>query len=180
MAKSKPKTDQVSTLKSWDDVDSQLKAIAILKTKIMAEESKMNEDKLKVQQKYQPTLDKYNAELIGYERDVELFCEKERDADYFAEKRSKELNYGVVGFRKGSGQLKPKQGFTWEAVKQIISKSKKFAEQFLRTKVDIDKTAILGANLKPAELDKLAVRIEVQDTFYYDAYLKKSVGTDGE
>jgi len=176
MGKVKPKTDQKTTLKDWDEVDSQLKAIATLKTKIMAEESEMNDQMLKVQQKYQPTLDKYNAELIGYERDLQLFCDERKGE--FDEKRSKELNFGLVGFRKGSGALKPKQGFTWEAVKQVISKSKKFAERFLKTKIDIDKNAILTADLKPAELDKMAVQVVVEDNFYYEAYLKKSVGNE--
>lgn len=172
MAKTKPQTEQATTLKSWEEVDSTLKAIAVIRSKIMQHESTWNDERLKLQNKYQPILDKFNAEVIGLERDVQLFCEDNKSM--FDVNRSRTLNYGEVGFRKGTGALKTLKGFTWEAVKQVVKKSKKYASQFIRIKEDVDKQAILSAGLKKEELAKIGVYIHQEDAFFYDAYLQKS------
>ncbi len=172
MAKTKPQTEQTTTLKSWEEVDSTLKAIAVIKAKVMKEESDWNDERLKLQNKYQPLLDKFNAEVIGLERDVQLFCEDNKTM--FDVTRSRALNYGTVGFRLGTGALKTLKGFTWEAVKQVVKKSKKYAADFIRIKEDLDKQAILSSGVKKEELAKLGVYIHQEDAFFYDAYLTKS------
>ena len=172
MAKTKPQTEQSTTLKSWEEVDSTLKAIAVIKAKVMKEESDWNDERLKLQNKYQPLLDKYNAEVIGLERDVQLYCEDNKSM--FDVARSRALNYGTVGFRLGTGALKTLKGFTWEAVKQVVKKSKKYAADFIRVKEDLDKQAILSSGVKKEELAKLGVYISQEDAFYFEAYLTKS------
>jgi len=172
MAKTKPQTEQSTTLKSWEEVDSALKAIAVIKSKVMKEESDWNDDRLKLQNKYQPILDKFNAEIIGLERDIQLFCQDNKSV--FDTARSRALNYGTVGFRLGTGALKTLKGFTWEAVKQVVKKSKKYAGQFIKTKEDLNKQAMLDAKLKKEELAKLGVYVHQEDSFYYEAYLTKS------
>lgn len=172
MAKTKPQTEQVTTIKDWSELDSTLKAIAVIDTKIMTEESQMNDEILKIQNRYLPSVQKMQSEKIGLERDIQLYCESQKER--FAESRSQYLNYGVVGFRKGTGALKTLKGFTWEAVKNMIKASKKFRDVFLRVKEDIDKQAIIGSNLKAEELAKLGVQIAQEDSFYYEAYLKRS------
>jgi len=171
MAKTKPQIDQKSSLKSWSEVDSLLKTIATIESKKMQEESKMNDEILRATQKYQPELDKLNAEKIGYERDIQLYCDEHKSD--FEKSRSKTLNYGIVGFRKGSGALKTLKGFTWEAVKNLLTSSKKYSH-YIKTKTDIDKNALLSSGLKADKLAKIGVQIEQSDSFYYEAYLKRS------
>ncbi len=171
MAKTKPQTEQKSTLKSWSEVDQILKAIASIESKKMQEESKMNDKILRANQDHMPTLDKLNAEKLGYERDIQLYCDGQKDE--FKDARSKTLNYGVVGFRKGTGALKTLKGFTWEAVKKVIQASKKYSA-YIKTKTDIDKNAILSSGMKADQLAKIGVQIEQNDAFYYEAYLKSS------
>lgn len=172
MAKTKPQTDQQTTLKSWGEVDGSLKAIAVITAKIKKEEAEWNDLRLKLQNKYTPIMDKYNAEKNGLERDIQLYCESQKDI--FSEQRSRVLNYGVVGFRQGTGALKTLKGITWEAAKSLIKSSKKWREKFLRVKEDIDKRAILSAELKKEDLAKLGVYISQDDSFYLEAYLSKS------
>lgn len=171
MAKAKPQTEQKTTLKSWAEVDQILKAIASIESKKMQEESAMNDKILKANQEHMPILDRLNAEKLGYERDIQLYCDDQKDE--FNETRSKTLNYGIVGFRKGTGALKTLKGFTWEAVKKVIEASKKYAV-YIKTKTDIDKNAILSSGMKPDQLAKLGVQIVQEDAFYYEAYLKSS------
>lgn len=171
-SKTKPQTEQSSTLKSWDEVDKALKSIAVIKAKVMAQEGEWNDERIKLQNKYQPALDRYNAEIIGLERDVQLYCEENKSL--FQETRSRSLNFGTVGFRLGTGALKTLKGFTWEAVKNVVKKSKKYATDFIRVKEDLDKQAILGAQLKEQKLAKLGMFIHQEDSFYYEAYLTRS------
>lgn len=172
MAKTKPQTEQTSTLKSWDEVDKTLKAVAVIKAKVMAQEAEWNEERIKLQNKYQPALDRNNAEIIGLERDIQLYCEEKKNL--FDETRSRKLNFGTVGYRLGTGALKTLKGFTWEAVKNVVKKSKKYASTFIRVKEDLDKQAILGSGLKKEELAKLGVYVHQEDSFYYEAYLTRS------
>lgn len=171
-SKTKPQTEQSSTLKSWDEVDKALKSIAAIKAMVMALEGEWNDERIKLQNKYQPALDRYNADIIGRERDVQLYCEENKSL--FEETRSRSLNFGTVGFRLGTGALKTLKGFTWEAVKNVVKKSKKYATDFIRVKEDLDKQAILGAQLKEQELANLGMFIHQEDSFYYEAYLTRS------
>lgn len=89
MAKTKPQTDQQTTLNSWQEVDSALKAIAVITNKINKEESTWNEELMKLKNKYTALLDRYNAEKIGLERDVQLLRESQKDI--FAENQESNL-----------------------------------------------------------------------------------------
>ena len=170
--KTKPQKQQKSTLKSWSEVDTLLKSIAVIESKRNRDEASMNEDILKVQQRYQPGLDKLSAEKIGYERDIQLYCEANKE-EFEGSSRSKNLNYGTIGFRKGTGALKTLKGFTWEAVKNLLESSKKYAG-YLKTKKDIDKNALISSGMKADQLAKVGVQISQEDSFYYEAYLKSS------
>jgi len=171
MAKTKPQTQQETTLKDWNEADTALRVLGNLNQKIKAGESEMNLKITEVQQKYQPALDKLNEEKIGLERNLQLFCESKRNE--FDDKKSKELAYGVVSFRYSTPALKPLKGFTWEAIKNLISKTKKYSEIFLKTKTDINKQAILNAQLKETELAKLGCEISQDENFYYESFERK-------
>jgi phage host-nuclease inhibitor protein Gam len=171
MAKTKV-NDQVTTLKNWVDVDSNLNAIATRKNEVNSIEADMNADLIKIQDKYQPKLDALNSEIIGFEKNIELFCIDNKAE--FGDKKSKELNYGVVSFRTGTGKLATLKGFTWDAVKMLVKNSKKLAAQFLRVKEDLDKTSLLKSGLKESELAKIGVYISQEESFSYEVFLKES------
>lgn len=170
MAKTKTK-DQETTLKSWLDVDEGLKNIAKLTSTKSNLESRMNAEMMKITEKYEADLNSANSEIIKHERNIELFCVDHKDE--FGDKRSKELNYGVVSFRHGTPALKTLKGFTWDAVKNLIKASKKFRE-YLRVKEDIDKQALLKSRMKESDLAKIGCHISQEETFQYEAFIKES------
>lgn len=172
MAKTKPQKEQETTLKSWEEVDSSLKAIAVITAKEMALEAEMNGKLQKVEQEYLPKVDRLKAEKIGLERDIQLYCEAKKDM--FDESRSYSLNYGKVGFRLGTGALKTLKGITWEAAKALINSSRKWRERFIRVKEEIDKNAIQTSGMTKEQLAKIGMYVHQEDTFYYEAFLKRS------
>ncbi len=171
MAKTKPQTQQETTIKDWQEADTVLRVLGTLTQKIKASESEMNLKITEIQQKHQPSLDNLNEEKIGLERNLQLFVESKRSE--FDEKKSKELSFGIVSFRLSTPSLKTLKGFTWEAVKSVIAKSKKYADQFLKTKTDLNKQAILNANLKETELSKIGCVISQEENFYYESFERK-------
>lgn len=166
------KVEKKTTLKSWQDADAELKILAEADSNKKRIESKLNAELLVVQGKHQDELNKLNTQILGSASNIELFCEEHR-AD-FGEKQSKELNYGIVGFRKGTPKLSQMKGWTWDAVKNVIDKSKKSRDMFLRTKTELDKNAILSSGLKQPELAKFGCQIVQDENFFYEPFQKES------
>lgn len=164
--------EQKTTLASWQDVDQSLRQIAIRRNELNRIDSEMNEQILKIQNKYNPEVSALGAEIIGYEKNIELFC-KSHKAD-FGDKKSKELNFGIVAFRLGTGKLATLKGFTWESVKKLIQSTKKYKDLFIKTTTSINKDNIIASGLKDTELAKIGCYIDQSESFSYEAYLQES------
>lgn len=173
MAKTKPK-DQKTTLSSWAEVDNCLQDIAIQSNKVKEIEADMNSAIINLQEKYQPKLNELNSEIMGIEKNIELFCLDHKEE--FGGKKTKELNYGLVSFRTGTPKLATLKGFTWDAVKNLVKATKKYAVQFIRIKEDLDKQGILASGMKNPELAKIGVHIVQEESFGYEVYYKESKG----
>ena len=171
MAKAKPQTEQKTTLNSWQEADFVLKQIGDASQEIKKNEADMNLKISKIQEAYQPKIDALNEEKIGLERNLQLFCESKRDE--FNEKKTKELSFGSVSFRIATPSLKTLKGFTWESVKNIVKASKKLAGTFIKVKEDLNKQAILTANMKESELAKLGLTVSQEESFYYESFERK-------
>ena len=165
--------DLKTTLKSWDEVDDSLSIIADNQVRLNKTEAIMNEEIQKIQKKHQPDLDRRNTDILQEAHNIELFCTDHKED--FDAKKTKVLNYGKVMFRLGTPKLKNLKGFTWEAVKNLIKASKTMASSYLRTKVEIDKQALLKAELKANQMQKIGVEIVQEETFAYEPFLKESV-----
>lgn len=171
MAKTKPQQDQRSTLVSWTDADASLKQIGTISSQIKKQEADMNLKITKIQEQYQPEIDRLNELKIGLERNLQLYCEERREE--FNEKKTKELSFGTVSFRYAPPSLKTLKGFTWDAVKNLIKASRKFAGLYLKVKEDLDKNAILSSDMKESELAKLGLTIAQTESFYYESFERK-------
>jgi phage host-nuclease inhibitor protein Gam len=165
------KLEQTTTLKDWQEVDETLRNIGILNSKLDQLTGEMNQRITEVQSKFQKTIDELNSEKIGLESNLKLYVESRRDE--FSEKKSKELNWGIVSFRLSNPAVKTLKGFTWESVKLVIAKSKKYTEMFLKIKTDIDKNAILASGLSSQELAKLGVERSQTENFAYECFNRK-------
>jgi phage host-nuclease inhibitor protein Gam len=82
--------------------------------------------------------------------------------------RSTDLTHARIGFQMGTPKVEKKKGFTWDAVLELVKASKVLAKEFVRTKVELDKKAILGADAKTLQqLETKAQIIIVQDETFY-------------
>lgn len=167
MAKVKS-TEQKTTLTSWDEVDNALNRLSELRAAEAKISDEMNSKINAIQETYHKMLDPVAEEKLQLERNIELFCQSVRDEE-FNESKTKKLKYGEVSFRLSTPSLKNLKGFTWESIKTLLSKSKKYA-QYLRTKTEINKQAIMDAKMKEKELAEIGMTVSQTENFYYEIY----------
>lgn len=170
MAKVKA-TDQKTTLNNWNEVDNALNRIAELNLDERRISDAMNQKINDIQEKYHDNLDPIAEEKLQLERNIELFCKSVRDEE-FQNSKTKKLRFGEVSFRLGNPTLKNLKGWTWESIKTLLMKSKRYT-QFLRTKIEINKQSIMDSRLNEKQLAEIGMTLEQKENFYYEIYERK-------
>lgn len=130
--------------------------------------------KLKMQDQAQKIADKYNASLLALEQKiqdasvtVETYC-KQNDAVLFVDtKKTITTEYGKVNKRKSPPSLVTVNSIKWDEVIANIKKAKK-AKDFIKTKEEVDKKALLDFRDTPkaAEFYK-KICVEVKSSTSY-------------
>jgi len=148
-----------TTVSTWEEVDSTLKRLCELDIALADIDGeatiKMNEIKDEARVKAQPlqTERDYLAKL------VEAFCEGRKDE--FADKRSRELNFGTVGYRLVKSVPLPRNK---DKVESLIKSLKAFGlVDCIVFKEEVDKNKI--AELDDASIVKLGLKRTVKDSF---------------
>lgn len=167
----KTKTIQKTTLTSFQDVDQNLKLIALDKVYINKREAEMNKRVIEMQNKYEEETREARERLMAYEKDIELFCAEHRDE--FVESKTITLNFGIVSFRLTTPKLQPLRGNTWEVVLTIIKKLK--LTRFIRVKEELDKDAIKAEFTDSRDLAKFGLQLTQSEQFYYEVFEKELV-----
>ena len=86
-----------------------------------------------------------------------------RKAELFMKKRSRDLTFGVIGFRASSA-VKPMKRMTWEQVLGFVRDAGMI--ECIRTKQEVDKEAL--RQLPPEKLAAVGCRLEQTDGFFYE------------
>ena len=84
-------------LKSFEDVDMNLKRLCEIEVAIAHIEGEVTLACNKIKEEYKPQVESLNNEANFIRAEIECFCESHK-AD-FADKRSKELVFGIIGYR---------------------------------------------------------------------------------
>jgi phage host-nuclease inhibitor protein Gam len=149
----------INTIQEADDA---LKEIAGLKREIELIEADMNEkiDQAKAEAEAQSA--EPRSRLTMLEHGLQLFS-AEKKSDLFDKKRTLELNFGRMGFRK-SNELKTKKKVTWAKVLGAL-KEKGLLEA-IRKKESVDKEIL--RQWSPEKLSEIGVEIQNKDTWWYE------------
>ena len=151
-------------LKSWDEVDGALKQIGECQRSICSIEGKMNDKINQVKQKAEDEAKEYKEKIKGLEAQVKEFVEDNRDD--LGNKKTKELNFGKLGYRKSTKISLPKAA---TKVAEIIKKLKSFGmtDCVVAPPEKIDKDAL---KKYPAnDIIKVGAGLKVDDVFWYEA-----------
>lgn len=166
--RTKPK--QIEHIKDLKAADTALGEIAGIKRRLAEIDQELNDgiDLLKAEAaaKAHPIQER----LTGLENGLLAYAEFNQ-AELFAKKKSVELTFGSLGYRK-STEVKPKPKFTW---KLVLEKLKELSfSSAIRTKEEPNKEELRGW---PEErLDLVGVRKVPRETFWYETKEEEVAG----
>lgn len=103
---------------------------------------------------------------------MQVFATEQREV-LFSKRRSMETTHGVIGFRTGNPQLKPRRGFTWAAALELV---REFLPSYIRTEEAIAKDKLLAdrENEEIAPLmEKCGIIVGQAEAFYVEPKKEK-------
>ena len=166
-----------SSFTSWEDVNEALRQIAEKQSVEEGVLAKNNEAEARRRKAVDEKINPLKAEIEKLEENMRLFCEENRED--FGNKKSKELNNGVVNFRTGTPKAKTIKGFTWKAVIEVIKRSD-FVKRYIRIKEDVNKEAIIQdhttGEIDNETLKTLGVKVVQEETFGYEVFVASNQG----
>lgn len=159
MARSKPKLYPVASLA---DANQALADIGALKRQITLIEAEMNTAIDQAKAAAEAAAGPLKLKIAAIDTGLQAYAEQNKKA-LFKDRRSHELDYGTIGFRKSS-QIKPKTKTTWAMVLGRL-KEMKFANA-IRTKEEVNKEEM--ATWPAERLDLVGARRVDKDQFWYE------------
>lgn len=155
-----------SILTSWIDCKAMLAKAAVLDAEIDRETSDYNAQEQELRKLFEQGIAERKAQQQMYEKEIELFCKENKDE--FEDKRTKDLTHGTVRFEKTNPAVTYLTGIQEEGALNLLIKHE--AEEFIRTKQEINKDAIKAAystgKLDADELATYGMQITQKDRFY--------------
>ncbi|MDR0408680.1 MAG: host-nuclease inhibitor Gam family protein [Campylobacteraceae bacterium] len=161
----------MAQITNWDEVDSTLKRLAelvVAETKINGDATiRINEIKKEAADKAAPL----QVERAALEKQIELFCEANKAE--FADKRSKELNFGTVGYRVSTSVAIPRDK---KKVEALIKSIKAFGlKNCIAYEEKPDKEAL--KELDDTTLTKLGLKRKIEDNFRIEPRIEEVADT---
>ena len=95
----------------------------------------------KIRDKYKDKIANHTLERDEAESKLNIFCTQNK-TEFFSNKKTLQLSHGDLGFRTGTPALKPMKGFT---LASILKLAKEFLPEYVRTKEELDKEALIAA-----------------------------------
>lgn len=160
MARNKPKL--MRPVKNLSEADQALADIGELKRKITLIETDMNAAIDAARAAAEVEASPLQAEIAQIEAGLAAFGEFEKK-NLFKQKRSYDLAFGSIGFRKSS-QIKTKAKHTWAMVLGLL-KEMKFPDA-IRTKEEVNKDEL--STWPDERLDLVGARRVPKDDFWYE------------
>jgi phage host-nuclease inhibitor protein Gam len=118
--------------------------------------------------------DRYADELLKWQKQkdenfdvLQTYASENRDA-LFSKRKSMETAHGVFGFRTGTPKLKPRKGFTWGAILELL---KEFNPSYVRKTEEVAKDKLLADRESegvPELMQKAGIKVEQDETFFVE------------
>jgi phage host-nuclease inhibitor protein Gam len=152
-------------LKSWDDADQALRQIGALERSIEKVEARLQESIAKAKVKAAAEIKQLQGQIKLAALSLRVFCQ-ERQAD-LGPKKSKALNFGILGFRWSTRITLPRGA---AAVAGVLTMLKAMDQQkCIQTKETILKDEVKKLDeQKLAQLAAVGLRKEAGDAFFYE------------
>jgi len=167
MARIKPDTTALITIDNWEKADQLLRDLGDLQLKVAAAEAKAGDDINEVKAELAEAVKLFGGQQQQYVKSLEAFAVARRAE--FKGQKSRQLNWGVLGWRK-STVMHVKKNTLW-LIKELFSRAK--AQTLIRTKETVDKDAM--GKLTDEELVDIGARRVMKNTFFAEPGRLKAV-----
>lgn len=163
-------------IKTYEELDVQLKEYAVNYAALAKKEAEMNEKINKIKQDFEEKTKEIRYATDTISSEINAFCLKNKTD--FDKTRSKEFQFGVVGFRTSPPKVtllnrKYNLKTVLELVKRIYKKA------YVRVKEDLDKEAILadyaGKKIDDGKLAGVGLKIDQDEQFFITAKYEELV-----
>jgi len=153
------------TPKTRDEVESLVGEITELIITERRTKALMDQRIKEIKDEYQDQLVDINERVTPRLLRVEAWAEAHPEE--FGRGRSIPMLHGTIGWRVGQPQLKTLSGWTWDRVLEAL---RSFCPQWIRTKEEVDKQAILAErdNLLDGDLKRIGVKVVQEDGFFVE------------
>ncbi len=150
-------------LDSFEAVDRSIRRIGQIDSLVRTHEAKFQQIVDKEKERLVSNTSGLMEEKKRLEKDIQDFAEYYMDR--FEGKKSRKLNFGLIGFRKTT-KLVTVKGWTWNRVVGKLEELKLFV--FLKIHKSVDKEAVKNSGRTEQELKTWGVQIETEDEFFYE------------
>lgn len=163
MAKNRKNVEIIKVYENWAEVDHALMEAAVALREIEKIEHEMETAIEKAKQMAAQKAQKHKDRLKEIEQGLVLFAEDNRNE--FAEKKTKELNFGNIGYRKSTKLVLPRGKAKLE---EIIAKIKERGmwDCIIEKEEKIDKDVL--KSYSEEEIKAVGAWLDVQDKFWYE------------
>ena len=155
-------------LKTREDVELCMGALAELTIKRMGIEATLNDELKAVRDRYQEELAN-----VGEDADAEFRLLKEwaeAHPEEFKDRKSMELTHGALGFRTGTPAVRFLKGWTETMVLAVLDMAAELRERYVRVVVEINKQALIEdrEGLGADKLNAFGLKITQSETFFVE------------
>ncbi|MEK9753266.1 MAG: host-nuclease inhibitor Gam family protein [Rhodospirillaceae bacterium] len=171
-AKKKRIKKTTPVLRTRAEMENTVAKIAILKNEETVIKAQIDAQVIAIKEKFEDRLGEIQ-ELLGLHMEAaEVWADT--NPGEFAKRKSIDMVHGLVGFRTGTPKLKTARGYTWDKVLDLLKGLPEFAD-YIRTKVDVDKAAIINdrEQLGPEGLKRMAVKVVQEEAFFIEPKLNE-------
>lgn len=155
-------------LDNWEAADDALREIGSAQRAIEAAEHRMQETIDAAKERAASESAPYRERIAELEGRLNVFAEMHRDD--MGAKKSRDMNYGMLGFRKSTKVVLPRGA---AKVAEIIRKlrEKGMGDCIVKPAEKIDKDAL--KKYPPNDIVAVGAGLDVQDTFWYEVDREK-------
>lgn len=158
---------------SWEETDEALRQIGEAQRAIEAEEHKMQAAIDLAKEQAAAASLPYLELIRSLEPRLNAFCDVNRDA--MGARKSKELNYGILGYRKSTKVVLPRGA---AKVAKIINKlrGRGMTDCIITPAARIDKDAL--KKYPPNDIIDIGASLDVTDSFWYEVKREEITGKE--
>ncbi len=156
-------------INSFEEADLKLLELGKHESFIAKKEAEMNAKIQKIKEKFDQETEHARAAKLAIEKDLQTFCLLNKKE--FADKRSRKLMHGVIGFRTGTPKvLLLNRKYNWKTVLELLKKV--FPGKYVRTKEEPNKDAILAdvaqQKLDDQQLAAVGLKVDQDEKFFVE------------